>query len=179
MNNTTTSGPTKLTKNIGSIILNKTTNWTNYIAAVFVFILMLYVSFDVIGRFVFNRPLPGAYELAVSLMAFIVFLGLAHGEQIKIHIRLTDVKMRLTPRWGHGLDVFAYAIGVFLFSLIVYQSWSWAILSWTKKDYMEGQMNFPFFPSKFAAAFGMTFLLIWFILELVKGIIRLTGRSRN
>jgi TRAP-type transport system small permease protein len=105
--------------NIGSMALNKLTTGMTYIAAFFVLVLMLYVTFDVIGRFVFNKPLPGAYELAVSLMAFIVFLGLAHGERIKIHIRLVDLKKRLNAFWGNVLDVFAYAIGVFLFTLIV------------------------------------------------------------
>jgi hypothetical protein len=44
---------------------------------------------------------------------------------------------------------------------------------------MEGIMNFPYYPSKFAAAFGMTFLLIWFVVELIKGIVRVAGRSKT
>lgn len=141
-----------------------------WIAAIFLLLLMLYVTGDVIGRYVFNRPLPGAYELAATFLAFIVFLGLAFGEKIGINIRLLTLHDRLGKRARGITDIITYIIGVFLSGLIAQQSWKWAIDSFVRGEYMEGQINFPYYPSKFATAIGMTFLLIAFATKLIQSI---------
>ena len=46
------------------------------IMAVFLFVMMVLTAADVIGRYVFNAPISGAFEIVQYLMALVVFLFL-------------------------------------------------------------------------------------------------------
>src|SRR5207237_4001843 len=47
-----------------------------WLAAATLFALMAVVSVDVVGRYLFNRPLPAGYELVQVLMGLMVFTAL-------------------------------------------------------------------------------------------------------
>ncbi|WP_417767888.1 TRAP transporter small permease [Stappia sp.] len=46
------------------------------VAAVLLLVMMTVTFIDVIGRYLFNAPLPGAFELTEVLLALVVFVGL-------------------------------------------------------------------------------------------------------
>ena len=156
-----------------SVLLSAVTHALAWVSAITLFILMLFITSDVIGRYVFSKPLPGSYELASTSLAFIIFLSLAYLEIRGMHIRLFSIYNLLGLQGKNILNIIAYFIGVMICGLIALQAWDWAWVSWLEKDYMEGQVNFPYYPSKFAAALGMTAVLIVYLLKLIKTLIAL------
>ncbi|WP_150522510.1 TRAP transporter small permease [Roseibium sediminis] len=59
-------------------------------AAVLLFAMMLLTFVDVWGRYIFNSPLPGAFEITELMMAALIFAGLplvtAAGEHVSVDL---------------------------------------------------------------------------------------------
>lgn len=59
-------------------------------AAVLLFAMMLLTFIDVWGRYIFNSPLPGAFEITELMMAALIFAGLplvtAAGEHVSVDL---------------------------------------------------------------------------------------------
>lgn len=139
--------------------------WLNIIAAIFIFILMLIVCADVVGRYVFSRPLWGTFEIAESLLVFIVFLGFAYTQQQKGNIRVQILVGRLPPRVRPLLDFVAHALGLAIFALITYEAGRHAIEAWRIGEESVGMVRIPLWPSRFAVPVGGFFLALQFAID--------------
>lgn len=63
-----------------------------YLCAIALFLIVVVTFFDVLGRYFFNRPIPGASEYIQFLMAITIFAGLPliTGEREHISVSLAD-----------------------------------------------------------------------------------------
>jgi TRAP-type C4-dicarboxylate transport system permease small subunit len=61
-------------------------------------ILMFLVFFDVVGRYLFSKPIFGAYELIEVLMGWIIFAGLPLVSRAQQHISVDFVSALLSDR---------------------------------------------------------------------------------
>ena len=68
------------------------------IAALILFVMMSLTCADVIGRYFFNRPLHGAFELTEMMLACLIFAGLPLVTLRQEHITV-DVLDGVTPPW--------------------------------------------------------------------------------
>ena len=70
-----------------------------YISSLSTFVLMLLTTADAGGRYLFNRPITGAYEITTNyLMIAAVFMALTFGYREGAYIRVTFLADRLPPR---------------------------------------------------------------------------------
>ena len=67
-------------------------------AAVLLFSLMMLTTADVIGRYIFNWPLRGAFEITELLLLALVFAGLPLASRADEHITLDFIDMLLGDR---------------------------------------------------------------------------------
>ena len=67
-------------------------------AAVLLFGLMMLTTADVIGRYIFNWPLRGAFEITELLMLALIFAGLPLASRSDEHVTLDFIDMLLGPR---------------------------------------------------------------------------------
>jgi TRAP-type C4-dicarboxylate transport system permease small subunit len=56
------------------------------IAALVLFVLMMLTAVDVVGRYLFNKPLPGAFEITEMMLAALIYCGLPLVSQRREHI---------------------------------------------------------------------------------------------
>ena len=69
------------------------------LAAALLLIVMMLVTFvDVIGRYLFNAPLPGAFELTEVLLALVIFVGLPIVTARREHVTVDLFTSRLPHR---------------------------------------------------------------------------------
>jgi len=79
-------------------LLNFFENVLTYLAVLSVFIMMLLTTADAVGRYLFNRPITGAFEITTNyLMVASVFLGMTAVYRGGGFIRVTFLADRL-PR---------------------------------------------------------------------------------
>jgi TRAP-type transport system small permease protein len=68
------------------------------IAALLIFSMMSVTMVDVVGRYGFNRPLPGAFELTEVMLGIVIFVALPLVTLENGHITVSIVTDRLSPR---------------------------------------------------------------------------------
>jgi TRAP-type C4-dicarboxylate transport system permease small subunit len=67
-------------------------------AAVLLFGLMALTTADVIGRYIFNWPLRGAFEITELLLLALIFAGLPLASRADEHVKLDFIDMILSER---------------------------------------------------------------------------------
>lgn len=80
----------------------------NAVGGLVVFALLVLINVDVLGRFVFNRPISGVPEMVELAIVVIVFLQMPHALGAGRFIRSDELHKSLTrrlPRLGNGLAV--------------------------------------------------------------------------
>ncbi|MHC5655546.1 TRAP transporter small permease [Stappia sp. ICDLI1TA098] len=93
-----TSGPAKRPEPDGSGRAVAIAGRVLHVLAALILLAMMLVTFvDVIGRYLFNAPLPGAFELTEVLLALVIFVGLPIVTARRDHVTVDLVTARL-PR---------------------------------------------------------------------------------
>lgn len=137
------------------------------IGAVFLFVLMLISSADMIGRYFFNSPITGALEMSQILVAAMVFLGWGQTQIQKGNITV-DLFFVLFPPKMKSIATLVTT----LLSAVVFGSMTWQALLAAKQYHDAGRMvfviNLPLGPLQFFVALGALVMTVVLILELVK-----------
>jgi TRAP-type C4-dicarboxylate transport system permease small subunit len=133
---------------------------------------------DVIGTQFFGQPVHGALELTESTMVVIVFGALTYAQIRRNHIRVELIYTRLGPRGQAAMDVFAHAMAVLFFSLLLWQAINEAIISVQLEESTFGLIRFPLWPARIVLAAGTGLLILQLILDLVHDVQHLvTGKA--
>jgi len=80
-------------------VIKKINQVFSFAAGGMVGLLMFLVFFDVVGRYLFNRPIFGAYELVEVLMGSLIFAGLPLVSRARQHISVDFVSNLLPDRF--------------------------------------------------------------------------------
>lgn len=148
------------------------------VSGIIIMLLCLYTTGDVIGRYALNKPLWAAYEMSLIFLIYITFWGLAYVQSRGGHMRLGFLWQRFGPRGKAALDLLTILIGLFLFAIITWQGWVWAINSWVIKESSMGAWTVPYFPARIGLAIGSLLLLIQYIIDLVRHTSQLLNPSK-
>src|SRR5690606_21252291 len=87
-----------------------------FLSCLALFVLMVLISVDVAGRYIFNSPIEGVYEIVeLYLMPMIVFLGFGLLQRIGGHVRILLIFEHFNEKTKRLLDVIflASALAVF------------------------------------------------------------------
>lgn len=142
-------------------------------AGVGVIAIMFVVIVDVIGRFAFTQPLPGGVEVAITIMAWVVFLSLAYPALKGTHIRMTLILNRLPKRYCVGAEALSSACALFLLGLACWGGWLQFWRSYEINQMLPAVIQIPYWISKLAFPVGVFMAAIVFGIQLVSNITRL------
>jgi len=126
----------------------------NEISGYILFFMMLLITVDVTGRYVFSSPIPGTLEFTEFLIVFVVFFSLAYVQLTKRHICVELVTQRLPGKVGDALAVFVLVIAAVFFALMCWQSWYAGVSAWEYREASDGLVQIPVYPPKLAIPFG-------------------------
>lgn len=113
---------------------------------------------DVIGRTVFDNPLPGVVDLAALCLVLSVFLSLGQAEVTEAHVRMKLVTVRLKPRWQRNLQTFAMLISAAFLGLMVWGSYLRLIRSYNSREELFGTIPLLIWPFRFVIVAGVFIL---------------------
>lgn len=91
------------------------------IGAVTLAIMMFLSIADICGRFFFNKPVPGTYEMVALMVVLVGCLGLGYCQLVKGNIMIDIFTKRLSPRGQAGMNVISYLISIAICGLICWQ----------------------------------------------------------
>ncbi len=128
------------------------------VAEVLVMFIMLFVVAEIIGRFLFNHPIPGQAEIATLSLVVIVYLALPYTQMQEGHIRVDVFISRIKGAKREFLEAFILVIGLVTALMILWATGERAIASVHDQEFIAGVVNFPIWPGRCAVVLG--FLLL-------------------
>jgi TRAP-type C4-dicarboxylate transport system permease small subunit len=137
----------------------KSTLALNSIGTIWIFLLMVVINIDVIGRTAFNAPLPGVPELVSLSIVGIVFIQLGNtlreGRMTRADTFLNKLQQRW-PRVGYAVGAAFAVAGIALFAVLLYFSTPYFLRSWETREFVgvEGYITFPTWPVRLAILIG-------------------------
>jgi len=101
---------------------SKVENVLNGIATVFIFMLMIMLVCEVLGRKLLNAPIPGTIDWVEVWMATFAFLGAAYCQRHGGHVRMELVVGNLKGRILWATEAFAVIIAMVYIAIVVNKS---------------------------------------------------------
>lgn len=151
-------------------IAEKLTLLLGWIAGLTVVLMMIHVMVDVIGKYVFNAPLPGTAEVvAAYYMIGCVFLPLAWVEASGGSIVVEVIYEKVSPRARRVMLKLADIVSIVYYSVLGWFSWGVATHAWRINETVDGIWRITTWPAKFLLPFGFAIAVIVIVLRLFLG----------
>jgi TRAP-type C4-dicarboxylate transport system permease small subunit len=101
---------------------------SSLIGAIIVVLMMLHVTADVAGRYLFNKPVPGTIVVVANYYMFIfVFIALGVAEEKKAHISVELFTDMMPHRTQTGFSIFASLLTVAVVTVLMIGGWTEAM----------------------------------------------------
>jgi TRAP-type C4-dicarboxylate transport system permease small subunit len=145
------------------------TSVMNSIGTVWVFILLIIINADIIGRAVFNHPLRGVPEIVSLSIVALVFLQVAHtlyvGRLTRSEVLINLVTKKF-PRLGSCIQGFYHLVGVAMMAILFWASVPLFTKAWRINEYVgaEGDFKAPVWPVKLIILIGCAAAAIQFLI---------------
>ncbi len=123
------------------------------VAGLVLILLMLLTTADVVGRYFFNSPINGVFDLTHFAVSIMTYLGLAYCGWRGAHVVIELLYDKLPPFARRTLNRVINLAGCILFGLI---SWRTAVQSIDVREMGEASqmLEIPFFSLYCLVAFG-------------------------
>jgi len=140
------------------------------IAAGFLSFMMLLTVVDVSGRYFFNIPLNGAWEMIGLSLVCAGTWALAHCQREKGHVNVTVLLHRFSPRIEAAVLGIGYLLGLVVFSIISWGALTRAHKYYLEKGYYTDMLHIPYFPFLLIMAIGIGMLALLLLVDLIQAV---------
>ena len=152
----------------------------NVIGTVLVFLLVILINADVIGRTVFLTPISGVPEIVSMSIVAIVFLQIAQTVRMGRLTRteaLLNGLARYAPRLRAAFEFVFAAIALFVIWALYTASFGLFVKSWDRQTFVGtvGDFIAPIWPVKLVILIGCIALSVQFLLVAVTALMALFG----
>ncbi len=128
--------------------------------------IVLLVTCDIGGRYLFNRPIQGTLELVEFIMVGVVFLGLSHSQAKGANIRVTLLVERTKGRTRLFLNLMGLFLGFCVLCLIVWRGGVAALEAWRGNYVTMGIQPLPEWPAKSLIPVGALIASVRIVLDI-------------
>jgi C4-dicarboxylate transporter, DctQ subunit len=131
----------------------------NFIAAAFIFLLMVLGCVQIFTRTILNDPMPGYIDMVELSMAGMAFLGAAYTQRMGAHVRMELVLGMLKGRAYWFAEIVGTALAMLLVAVLVVYGWDHFIRAYELGD-TTIDAKIPIWPSKLLVPIAFAF---WFL----------------
>jgi TRAP-type C4-dicarboxylate transport system permease small subunit len=150
----------------GEQIVARVSKLFHYAGGMILGLLILFITADVIGRYVFNSPITGDFELVILAAGLIASFSLAYTLVLDGHIRVDIVSSHFPSGLRKALDIVAYVFGLIFWTVATWRSFVYA-MTLRKSNLVSGMLPIPIYPFVFIVALGCAMLCLVFFFRLV------------
>lgn len=144
----------------------------HFVSKIIVFIMAFFVAVDVVGRYVFNKPLKGSSDIVELMMGVVIFFALANCAQQDGHTRV-DVLYALFPEKVRAyLDMIMFSASFIMFALITWQLGTrvWITIVEPERGTVTDLLQIPHAPILFLAALGSAVLCLELLVRVIRSV---------
>jgi TRAP-type C4-dicarboxylate transport system permease small subunit len=143
--------------------------WLSLLAG---FLMMMHVTIDVTGRYVFNRPLDGTTEIVAAyymvMVAYAPWAWLASRDR---HIVAGMFQHIGTPRFDFWLDIVVKIFTAVCVSVFTYQTFLAALRQMRAGEvWLAGTMYIPVWPSRWVLPLSGFFMVVYLVLRVISDV---------
>lgn len=128
--------------------------------------------YEVVSRYIFNKPTIWAYDMTYMLSSTVFMLGTAYALRKGSHVRVDFLLALLKPRWQALMDAILYVVLYFpAMGLFFSISLRFAKQSWMQGElYPQSPWMPPIYPLKAVIPITILLLLLQGVAELIKAL---------
>lgn len=169
-----------MNKGIVERVFDKIVATLNMAGSIYIFILMLVIVRDVLGRVLLGNALVGTPEIVANSLVAILFLQTTYVLRQGRHVRATILVDILPHKVRSVLDIITSLLGIVLFVFIIYSGWDLFVKAVEIGEY-EGEGGFHFYtaPVRFMVLFGSALMSIQFLFIIRQQIKELIKHEEN
>lgn len=138
----------------------------NFLAAFFIFGVMLLGVVQVIGRSVFNQPVRGYVDIVEIAITVFAFLAISYCQKMAGHVRMEIIIGRFKERALYITEVFGTCVAIFIVSVLMYYGWEHFMRAWTIGD-SSIDVSITLWPSKLMVPFAFAMLIVRLVIQLI------------
>jgi TRAP-type C4-dicarboxylate transport system permease small subunit len=147
-----------------------------YVCAGMLFAMMLLGSADVIGRFLFNKPIVGSLEIFEILLPGIVLLALGYTQAAGAHVRVEILLSRLPPRSQASLNFVTRLVALVISILILWRGVLVA-LTYRHQDRLISNIGVPMFLPQLFVPLGALGICAVLVVQMLQFLAKLRERG--
>ncbi len=140
-----------------------------YVSTMSTFVLMLLTTADAGGRYLFNRPITGAYEITTNyLMIAAIFMALSFGYREGAYIRVTFLADRLPGKVKLVVNYFVQVVSMLYGVLLVIATFQQALRVISDHTTLSSLDFIPLGPAYVIVPVGLFFMSLAMLLDIGK-----------
>lgn len=143
-----------------------------HVSSIALAVLMFLTVADVFGRYLFNRPVPGTFELTEVLMVLIVFMALGLAQHHNEHISLDLAYNYFSRRQKGATDIFVEVVNLVVVVGITWQLYEYSVRM-SEGNYTTAVLELPIHPFVILAIAGTVSYVLAIICDLSKSIAKI------
>jgi TRAP-type C4-dicarboxylate transport system permease small subunit len=153
--------------------IHKVNRFIAGVSGFFLLPLMLITAVDVVGRDVFNHPIPGTVELSQYMLAVFILLGLAYAQQMKAHVAVSLFTSRLSNPVQLTFNIISSLLCLFISFIVAWQGWVVGI----EERAVSDMLRVPQYPFRLLVALAAFLLCLELLVDLGDSLKKLVGRA--
>jgi len=130
-------------------------------AAAWAFGLSFLVMANIVGRYVFDKPIYGTAEIVAASIVIVVFLQVGYAIRSRSMLQADFLVIHLPDKVQRVLLALGYLLGAAFFLMIITGGWEESVLSYVEGEYEgEGALRVPSWPARWTVLFGSALAMI-------------------
>ena len=125
----------------------------SFVAMAVLCLMMLLTVMDVLGRYLFNKPVQGTFELTEIMLATIVFCSLAFCQFSKGHISVDIVVKNFSQKKQKAIQILNYIVTIIVLGLIAWMSFQNGMMVRESRE-VTMILEIPIYPFVFLVSMG-------------------------
>ena len=148
------------------------------VAVVALIAMTLVTTVSVIGRYVFNAPIPDDLVFSEFLMVVVVFLPFSAVQAAREHVFVTIFTDWMSNKPKVVMETIGVIVGFGIFSVITAATFTDFYAAWSVGAYMDGPLELPESPARFIVFFGLAVFSLRLLVDAIASTIGLyTGKT--
>jgi TRAP-type C4-dicarboxylate transport system permease small subunit len=149
-------------------------SWLAYAGALSLFVMMCLTMADVVGRYIFNAPILGVFELTEFMVLILIFSFIGYTQSKKTHVSVDLLVMHFSPKVRLYIELFNHGICLILMALITWMGYRKAV-ELMEVGEASPNLGIPDYPFVFFLVLGCGVMCI----EYVRDLLHLFGRWKE
>jgi TRAP-type C4-dicarboxylate transport system permease small subunit len=157
-------------------ILQRLSTYLAYVGAFSLFAMMCLTIADVAGRYIFNKPILGAYELTEFMVLVLIFSFLGYTQAHKSHVAVDLFIVFFPSKFKMVIEILNHLACLAIMILITWMGFEKAI-EMMESGESSPNLTLPSYPFVFFLVIGCGVLAIEFIKDIFQ--ISISGRKNR